>query len=926
LIALAVGAVSAQSASGADPSQYGIQSFSASLSSTQAGGHPDFTTDIGIKTDSTSIPFAPTRNLEIELPPGLIGNPAAFPACTAEQLTNSGTLFELKAGSICPIDSQVGVAQVTLYNENGGPLGFSEPIYNMVPPGGDVVARLGLIAETFATFINVRLDPERDYSLTATVEGAGSLVPLVSAQTTLWGLPAAPSHDSQRITPEEAYKCSLGGECSTGRPSDLQPPGPFMTNPTRCGLARQLSLRAMSYADEANVAVATASLPKITGCGLVPFHPQVSYGLTTSRVDSPSGMEVHLSIPQEGLFQPNLLANGELKKTVVVLPDGLTLNPSAAAGLGACTESQVGLISEAPIRFSAADSECPNSAKVGTVEIETPVLREPIQGSLYLASQTANPFGSLLAGYLVAQGEGVVLKLAGHFDVGADGRITAVFDDNPEQPFSHLRLRFKGGPHGVLTTPPACGSYDIESLFVPWSAAAPFAPQPPESVLTQNAIAIDSGAEGGDCVLPPARASLEAGVSNPVAGQFSPFLLRLSRGDGTQRFGALDVELPAGLVASLRGIPYCSESAIAAARARSRPGEGALELTAPSCPADSQIGTVGVGVGTGPDPFSVSTGRMYLAGPYNGGPVSVVVIAPATTGPFDLGDVVVRTALVIDPETLRVRAVSEALPSGLAGIQLDVRDIRLRLDRRNFTLNPTNCAQQAIRTAVTSPSGSVANSQARFQVAGCRGLKFNPSLQTTLVGPTHRGGHPKLRALLKTRPGNANIGGAQVTLPHSEFLAQEHIRTVCTRKQFAADQCPAGAIYGHARAFSPLLDGPLEGPVYLRSSSHPLPDLVAALKGQIDVDVVGRIDSVHGGIRTTFAAVPDAPVSKFSLVMFGGSRGLLSNSRDLCRGVARLLVRFVGQNGATRTLRPPIHDSCGAKHGKHRKANHNHRK
>jgi hypothetical protein len=369
----------------------------------------------------------------------------------------------------------------------------------------------------------------------------------------------------------------------------------------------------------------------------------------------------------------------------------------------------------------------------------------------------------------------------------------------------------------------------------------------------------------------------------------------------------------------------CSEAQLAAAAAPSR--SGTEEQAAPSCPASTEVGTVDVGAGAGPTPLYV-TGHAYLAGPYKGAPLSLAIITPAVAGPFDLGTVVVRTALYVDPFTAQIHAVSDEIPHILEGIPLDVRSITLQMNRPNFTLNPTNCNELGFTGAATSLLGNVAPLAQRFQVGGCSALKFKPSLKLSLKGSTKRTGHPALKAVLTAKPGEANIHSAQVTLPHSAFLEQAHIRTICTNVQFNANQCPAGSIYGRARAITPLLDKPLEGNVYLRSSSHQLPDLVANLDGQIHVVLDGKVDSINARLRNTFEAVPDAPVSKFILEMQGGKKGLIVNSENLCSPQAKThaIVAFTGQNGKTYNTEPTVANSCKKKgKGKHGKGHKHHK-
>jgi hypothetical protein len=375
--------------------------------------------------------------------------------------------------------------------------------------------------------------------------------------------------------------------------------------------------------------------------------------------------------------------------------------------------------------------------------------------------------------------------------------------------------------------------------------------------------------------------------------------------------------LPPGLVGKLAGIPYCPQSAIVQAEGRSHPGDGAVEQASPSCPAASRVGSVRVGAGVGPSPFFVP-GNVYLAGPYKGAPLSLAIVTPAVAGPFDLGVVVVRAALVVNPETTQITARSDPLPTILQGIPLDVRSVALKMDRQGFTLNPTNCSAMTLSGTATSTGGQGAALASPFQVGGCKGLDFAPKLSLRVFGKTNRNAKPRLRAVLEMKRGEANIRRAQVNLPHSEFLEQGHLKDICTRVQFNAggghgEQCPKSSIYGQAKAITPLLDQPLSGNVYLRSSSHKLPDLVAALNGQIDVELDGKTDSgPNQGLRNTFEVVPDAPVSKFILELKGGKKGLLVNSENLCAPGAKTtaIAHFVGQNGKVSNFKPKVANQC----------------
>ena len=551
------------------------------------------------------------------------------------------------------------------------------------------------------------------------------------------------------------------------------------------------------------------------------------------------------------------------------------------------------------------------------MQIDTPLVDHPIPGSIYLAKQSENPFNSLIALYIAVNDPitGVVIKLPGKVNTNPiTGQITNVFEQNPQLPFEDLKVDLFQGARAPLRTPQTCGesaavpNFTTTTSLVPWTAPEGATATPTDS------FAIAQAPGGGACAATkaalPNSPSFEAGTASPIAGAYSPFLLRLKREDGSQELKGLNVTLPLGLTAKLAGTAECSQAQIVAAQARHNPGEGAIEKASPSCPASSQLGTVTVGAGSGPAPFYVQ-GNAYLAGPYKGAPLSMAIVTPAVAGPFDLGSVVVRAALQIDPETAKVTVVSDPLPTILEGIPLDVRSIAVRVDRPDFTLNPTSCKVKSLTAEAISTQDQVANLQNRFQVGGCSNLGFKPRLSLKLNGSTKRNAHPALKAILTYPKGAyANIAKISVALPHSEFLDTTHIKTICTRVQFAANTCPKGSIYGKARAMTPLLDKPLKGPIYLRSSSNPLPDIVFALHGQINVDAVGRIDSHKGGTRSTFEAIPDAPISKVVVELQGGGKGLFVNSRNLCRQTNRATVKSTGHNGKTYDFRPVLRDSC----------------
>jgi hypothetical protein len=946
--AMAIGLAIAAFMPAAASADFGVKTFDGGVFAnpegdafTQAEGHPYDVSNIieynekpgEIFGNPLEVPDGNVRDIHVDLPPGFVGNPLAVPYCGEAGVQTHE----------CPLDSQVGY--ITLHLVFLGYLRL--PVFNMKPPPGSAAAFGFNVAGGAIIHINVRVRSESDYGLTMDIPDISQTLALYGQQLVLWGDPSDSRHDKFRgsglvcLGPDfvQTSFC-FENEHSASSESDA-----FLTLPGQCSAGPlTTTLRTDPWQDASDVQRAdwVSHLPLgapapasewgepqgVTDCGKVPFDPDITVQPTTDRAETPTGLNVTLSIPDTGFKNPNGISEANLKKAEVRLPEGMSINPSAGEGLGVCTPADYAR----ETATSTPGAGCPNSSKIGTVQIVTPALQEPLNGSLYIAKQddpgtttpgAENPFDSLLAMYIVARNpvRGVVVKQAG--EVSPDpktGQLVTTFDGNPQVPFSEFRLSFREGQRSPLVSPPACGSYTTDANFSSWSAADPNNPTPAEIVKDSSSFRITEGVGGSPCPTSNAargfKPALQAGTLNNDAGSYSPFNVRMTRNDGEQEITSFSADLPPGLSGRLAGVPSCSEADIAKAATKT----GLQEKADPSCPAASQVGRTLVGAGVG-SVLAYAPGKVYLAGPYHGSPLSIAAITSATVGPFDLGTVVVRSALRIDPTTAQVHvdsAGSDPIPHILRGIPLHVRDIRVYMDRPEFTLNPTNCSPFTVATALTGSGADFANPaddvsaavDNPFQAANCANLGFKPKLAFELKGGTHRGDYPALTAVLKARRGDANIARTAVTLPHSEFLAQEHIRTICTRVQFAADNCPAAAIYGHAKAVSPLLDEPLQGPVYLRSSSNPLPDLVADLNGRFDVVLAARIDSVNQGIRNRFELVPDAPVTKFTLKMQGGKKGLLVNSRNLCKGRNYADVRMVGQNGKLANSNPVVANSC----------------
>jgi hypothetical protein len=730
---------------------------------------------------------------------------------------------------------------------------------------------------------------------------------IVGAHITLWGVPSEPSHDDER------KKICFGpfcfGEVENPETHEMEVPPhstswprrPFLSNPADCTPSSlPAEIRADSWQEQGTFYKKQLTVPGPEGCENLSFHPSFTWQPDNQRAGAPSGYSFDLHVPVDR--NPDGFAVPPVKKVVATLPAGTVVSPGGSDGIAVCTSQQAGM-------DNAAKQACPPPSAVGDAYLETPLLPGRLQGTLYLAKPHDNPFNSLYAFYLMFEGFGTRIKLAGRVDVDPQtGQITSTFEGNPQQPFENLHIHFGGGTRALLANPTSCGQKSMTMRMDSWSG---------QSSTTSSSFTIDQGCGHGFAP------QLDAGTKNPVAGEYSPFVLKLTRPEQDQILNTLDFTLAPGQLAKLKGVPYCPESSLAAIS--SLEGTGAGELASPHCPAASQVGTATVAAGPGPTPLYTS-GRIYLAGPYKGAPLSLAVVTPAISGPYDLGTVVVRNALRVDPTTAQVESVSDPLPTIVYGVPLAIREVRVNLDRAGFALNPTNCEPLAVRGLISSIEGMSALVSSRYQVGECGALGFGPQLALSLDGGTRRGQNPALTAVLRAPRGQANIAKTSVLLPKSEFIDNAHIDNPCTRVQFDANACPKKSILGIARAYTPLLDKPLEGPVYFRSNGgdRELPDLVADLRGQIHVTLVGFIDAVvkkgteSSRIRTRFQNIPDAPVSKFVLKLKGGDSGLFENSRNLCKHPGRADVRMDAQNGKLRDFVAPVTSKCGAKGPKRR--------
>jgi hypothetical protein len=941
------------SASASPQATFGLHGFDVTFSeedgsaATQAGSHPfAMTTSFGVDFEEQGekiVLGGRTRDVFVKQAAGLVADPEAYPRCPT---------LEFLAGGACPRATQVGVTASSSDLLNWR----ASPVYNLSPPPGALLRFGWNVGETANIVIDIGLTPDPPYVGLVASRNTPQPVDIVGFKAEIWGDPANPAHDALRgsCLVEKAHNPegqgvplplddvasytfeSTGASCPT--PAN---PKPFLTLPTSCSEALTNSYEALSWEGETDSgSVLNHDLEgraqPFTGCGKLAFKPSIEAVPTSKAATSPTGLDFTLGLQDEGLQSLDGLAASDLERTVVTLPEGMSINPSQAEGLTVCSEQQLA----AETLDSQSGEGCPQAAKIGTVEVESPLITETVKGALYVAKPYENLAGdSLLALYLVVKNPALGIIVKQPLRVETDprtGQITTVADDIPQLPISSFRLHFREGARSPLVMPPACGSYDVKAMLYPSSGTAP--------VTSTSSFQVASGPDSSPCPsggLPPFHPNLLAGTVNNAAGRFSPFDVRISRTDAEQEITHFSIKLPPGVVGKLAGIATCSDAAIAQAQARTGPLGGHEELASPSCPASSYVGRTLVGSGVGPS-LAYAPGRLYLAGPYHGAPLSIVAITAGVVGPFDIGTVVVREALRIDPETAEVfidAIGSDPIPHIVKGIPVHLRDIRVYTDRPEFVLNPTGCERTSTASTVLGSGLDFASASddnpfvatSPFQAADCAALPFAPKLGFHLKGATHRGAHPALSAHLAMKGiGEAAIRYARVTLPHSEFLEQGHIGTVCTRVQFKSgstpgENCPPASIYGHVKAVTPILDGALDGPIFLRSSEHPLPDLVAALHhAEINIALVGRIDSVKGQIRNTFEFVPDAPVTSADFVFGAGKKSLLVNSTNICKGKHLVKVELKGHNGKQSNYRTALKATC-KKHPR-TKRTHRHRR
>jgi hypothetical protein len=862
---------------------FGVEAFESQIltkegePATQAGSHP-YEWKVGIVLNHHTVegsvqPNEEAQNIDVNLPSGMIVNPTATVVRCQE--------VELEQTGECPNLSVVGEDSYR-FGILGGVEGTSK-VYNMeTPPSAPAELGFKAVFEGITVHILGKVRTATDY-------GLSSEVPEVNQKIHFW-----------------ANAITLYGETEDGQK-------PFLTLPTSCGAPLITTMTANSWQDpltylpEVSVTSHDADgdpLP-VTGCEKLDFAPQLVVRPTTRAADSPSGLSVEMTVPQEESFTN--LAEADLKEAAVTLPAGMAVSPAAAdGGLGACTPQQIGL-------GEAGSPSCPPSSKVGTVEIVTPLLEQPLEGAVYLAQQGtnlfpregSNPFGSLIALYLVVEGKGVVIKVPGEVSLDpVTGQLTTHFGEDPavtfeeagvkvhpflpQLPFSHLKLDFFGGARAALVTPPTCGTYAVTSSLIPYSA-----PESGPSATPSSNFKINERCNGGKFT-----PLLVAGTEDNQAGGFSPFTVRLSRPEALepeQDVDRIQVRTPPGLLGMVSSVTPCEEP----------------QAVNGECGQASLIGHVTAGVGAGPDSLYV-TGEVFLTGPYDGAPYGLSIVVPAVAGPFNLGVVKVRATIEVNPLTAALTVTSDPLPQILDGIRLQIRTVDVDVDREHFIFNPTNCAPTSIEAMVASTLGASASLSSRFQAANCTTLDFAPKFSVTVSGRTSHANGTSLDAKIFYPTGpNANIARIKVELPKQLAARLKTLQKACIAAVFEANpaSCPAASVVGIARTTTPVLPGTLSGPVYFVShGGEAFPDLDVVLQGDgVRADLVGSTFISKSNITSsTFKGIPDVPVSTFELYLPEGPDSALDANGDLCMSSLAMPTTFVAQNGAKIRQRTPI--------------------
>jgi hypothetical protein len=870
---------------------------------TQAGSHPfQLTTTLQLATTIQADhrkehppfdqPLALTKDLRFDLPAGLVGNAQAIPQCSGED-------FDAVLASqtnACPSDTAIGVAVII-----GGGQGsrVALPLFNLVPSHGEP-ARFGFEFFHIPIILDTSVRTGGDYGVVVNVNSISQTIAVYGSQVTFWGVPGDPRHDSSR-----GWGCVW--ELVPCEASPKLPQIPFLTLPTSCSGANgmRIGVEADSWSEpgafkdgESLLEVGKSGPLGLVGCNKLPFKSSISVAPDGQAGSTPTGLTVGIHVPQGGALNPTSLSPADVKNTTVTLPAGIQISPAGADGLEACSLSEIGLEEH-------SDPSCPDGSKVATAEIHTPLLPNPLTGEVYLAAQNANPFGSLVAMYIVAKDpvSGVLVKLAGEVKLDpVTGQLVSTFDNTPQLPFEDLTLHFFGSARAPLTTPALCGTYTTTSSIAPWSGNEP--------ISLASRFQITSGPNGAPCADPqPFAPSFNTESTNIQAGAFTPFSLTMTRPDADQTLSRIEMQFPPGLLGTLSTVKLCPEP---------QASQGA-------CSEESLIGHTVVSVGLGNDPYTVTGGKVFITTGYKGAPYGLSILNPAKAGPFDLGTVVVRASVFVDPHTAALKIISDPLPTILDGIPLQIQHVNVTVDREKFTFNPTNCNRTQIGATLTSTEGVAAPVSTPFQVTNCRALAFEPKFAVSTAAKTSRANgaslHVKLTYPNTPQGTEANIRSVKVDLPRQLVSRLSTLQHACLDSVFDVNPaaCPAASRIGTAKALTPIIPVPLTGPVYFVShGGAKFPELVVVLSGYgVSVELDSETFISNAGITSsTFRTVPDVPVGAFELTLPEGTDSALAANGNLCKikGGLKMPTAFTAQNGAVIKQSTPIGVTGCSKH------------
>jgi uncharacterized repeat protein (TIGR01451 family) len=875
----------------ATPAGFGLApgSVATTLSTTQAGAHPDVTVSAAFDADSGGLLAGDPKETSAELPPGFVGDLADTPKCPITDFSRMAVLFEPQT---CRLSTQVGTMLLVL---NVGFVKFQVrvPVYNLTTNPGEI-AKLGFEAVEFGVQGTVSLTPG-DYRVRTTFQGIKqNEAQFDSFSLTVWGVPADSSHDAMRgrlclnagncsfANTETAFVEGVSGQASTS------PAIPYLTSPTQCtATPLQVTVAAASWEEPDQQASVSSDMGPLVGCNLLEFAPAIAAAPDTTRADSPAGFTFELKMGQEGLVNPEVLSSADIEDTTVALPAGVVVNPGQANGLGACPLAQDGVDVEGP-------PSCPSDSKVGQVEIATPILKQKLIGNVYLLQSNPPDLKLLVAPEDAA--DGIYVKFVGavHLDE-TTGQLLTTFEKTPELPFDDLKLSFSGGPQAALATPAECGTYTTDATFAPWSGQG--------DALTSSAFAIEAGPGGSACSSPlPFAPELIAGATTDQAGGFTDFSMLLRRADGQQRIQSLQFKVPEGLLGMISKVALCGEP----------------QAEQGTCPAASQIGHTVVEAGPGPYPLVIPQpgappAPIYLTGGYRGAPYGLSIVVPLVVGPFTLETQIVRARIEVDPHTAQLTVTTDPFPTIIDGVPADLRSIDAVIDKPGFMFNPTDCAPMAFGGAATSTAGATAAISSHFQVGSCQALKFAPNFKVATQGKTSRADGASLDAKIVYPSGalgdnqassQSNIKLVKVELPKQLPSRLTTLQKACTAQVFESDpaNCPQASVVGHASAVTPVLPVALEGPAYFVShGGQAFPSLIVVLQGYgTTVDLVGSTFISKAGITSsTFKQVPDVPISSFELALPEGPYSALAANGNLCKAKSLTMpTEFIAQNGA----------------------------